>query len=139
MGRIPLVASSCSWWRSAICRALLFGRSTGGPLSETERGCLIRFDQLFFHLIAGAKMKLLRGLIVFVDDAAIGSGKLNRPGYDSVQHRLEIKSGADCLTNFSQRFQFSNRPRKLLGPRLEFLEQAHVLDGDHRLIGEGFQ
>ena len=78
-----------------------FGCSTGGPLSETERGCLIGVDQLLFHLIAGAKVKLLRRLIVFVDDSAISSGELNRPANDGAEHSLEIKSGADCLADFS--------------------------------------
>ena len=58
---------------------------------------------------------------------------------DGAKHSLEIESRADGLANLAQRFQFPNRPRQLAGPRLQFLEQPHVLDGDHRLVGKGFE
>ena len=50
----------------------------------------------------------------------------------SVQHRLDVRRRAgDDTQDFTRR-------RLLLQRLLEFLEQPHVLDGDHRLIGEGF-
>ena len=102
MGRIPLVASSCSWRRSAIWYGSLVSAARPvAPLSETERGCLIGVDQLLFHLVAGPKMKLLRRFIVFVDDTAISSGELNRAADDGAEHGLEIKSRADGLADFS--------------------------------------
>ena len=84
-------------------------------------------------------MKLLRGFIVFVDDSAIGSGELDRVSNDRAQHSLEIKSRADRLADFSQRFQFSDRSRQFARPRFQFLEQPDVLDGDDRLVGKGFE
>ena len=51
----------------------------------------------------------------------------------------KIESRADRLANFAQRFQFPDRPRQLARSRFEFLEQPHVLDGDHGLVGEGFE
>ena len=52
---------------------------------------------------------------------------------------MEIESGADCLADLAQRFQFPDRSRQFAGPRFEFFEQPHVLDRDHRLGGEGFE
>src|SRR5262245_10821724 len=59
--------------------------------------------------------------------------------HDGAEHCLEIECRADRLADLAQRFQFPNRPSQLAGPRLQFLEQPHVLDSDHRLISEGFQ
>ena len=52
---------------------------------------------------------------------------------DHIQHRLDIRRRAgDDAQDFAR--------RSLLFQRfLEFLEQPHVLDGDHRLVGEGFE
>ena len=59
--------------------------------------------------------------------------------HDGAEHCLEIKSRADRLADFSQRFEFPDRPSQFAGSRFQFLEQPHVLDGDHRLVGEGFE
>ena len=56
---------------------------------------------------------------------------------DGAKHSLEIKSRADRLTNLTQRSQLTNRLRQLARPRLQFLEQPDVLDGNDRLIGKG--
>ena len=51
---------------------------------------------------------------------------------DHIQHRLDIgRRAGDDAQDFTRR-------RLLLQRFLEFLEQPHVLDGDHRLIGESF-
>ena len=52
---------------------------------------------------------------------------------DHIQHRLNIRrrAGDDA--------QYLARRRLLLQRFLEFLEQPHVLDRDHRLVGEGFE
>ena len=59
--------------------------------------------------------------------------------HDGAEHSLEVESRADRLTDLAQRSQFPNRLRQLARPRLQFLEQPYVLDGDHRLISEGFE
>ena len=49
-----------------------------------------------------------------------------------IQYRLNIRRRAgDDAQDFARR-------RLLLQRLLEFLEQADVFDGDHRLVGEGF-
>src|SRR5262245_21512585 len=52
---------------------------------------------------------------------------------DRIQHRLDVGRRTSDDT------QYFTRRRLLLQRLLEFLEQPHVLDGDHRLIGEGFE
>ena len=52
---------------------------------------------------------------------------------DHIQHRLDIRRRAgDDAQDFTRR-------GLLLQRLLEFLKQPHVLDGDHRLVGEGFK
>ena len=52
---------------------------------------------------------------------------------NGIQHRLDIRRRAgDDAQDFARR-------RLLLQRLLEFLEQPHVLDGDHGLVGEGFK
>ena len=84
-------------------------------------------------------MKLLCGFVVFVDNTAIGAGKLDRMGNDGGEHGFKIESRADRLADLAQRFQLAYRSRQLAGSRFQFLEQPDVLDGDDRLIGEGLE
>ena len=52
---------------------------------------------------------------------------------DDIEHGLNIRRRAsDHAENFTRR-------RLLLQRLLEFVEQSHVLDGDHRLMSEGFK
>src|SRR4029077_20273219 len=72
-----------------LVRYSCFRCSAGSPLAETQRSCLIGIHQFLFHLVAGTKVKLSRGHVVFVDNTAISSGELNRPADDRAKHRLE--------------------------------------------------
>src|SRR5262249_31548745 len=95
--------------------------------------------EFLFHAVTGPKMKLLRRLIVLVDNATVSAGELNSMAHDGAEHHLEIESRADCLAYFAERFEFANRLRQFARSRLKFLEQSDVLDGNHCLIGEGFK
>src|SRR5262245_43890299 len=81
-------------------------------------------------------MEVLEGLIELVDNAAVAGGELDRPADDGRQHGFEVERGTDGLTHLAQRFQFLYRAGQLRGPRLELLEEAHVLNRDDRLVGE---
>ena len=85
------------------------------------------------------KKKLFRVLVVFVDRPAVGAAQLDRVGDDARQHGFEIERGADRLTDFAQGFEFAHRACQFVGSLIQFFEQPHVLDGDHRLVGEGFK
>src|SRR5262245_60505960 len=86
-----------------------------------------------------SQMKLFSVFVEFVDDSAIGSRKLDRVGSDRGENRLEVQSRADGLTDRAQGSQFPDRLCQLACPRLQFLKQPHVLDGDDRLVGKGFE
>src|SRR5215831_14858961 len=59
--------------------------------------------------------------------------------HNGAEHGLKIESRADRLTDLTQRSQFPNRLSQLARTRFQFLEEPHVLDSDHCLVGEGFQ
>src|SRR5262249_54943182 len=60
--------------------------------------------------------------------------------YDSVQHRLHVRRrAADDTQDLGRRRLMFQRFAQLRIPLLNFFEQSHVLDGDHRLVGESFE
>src|SRR5215471_13390273 len=59
--------------------------------------------------------------------------------HNSAEHSLKVESRADGLTNLTQRSQLANRLRQFSRPRLQFLEQPDIFNGDHRLVGESFK
>ena len=83
------------------------------------------------------QVKFLARFVVLVDGAAVHAGQLIGAGYDRAQNGSQIQRRADRLPNLTERLEFAHGPRQLGGPRLQLLEQPHVLDGDHCLIGEG--
>ena len=98
-----------------------------------------RSDEFLFHVIGGAQVKLFGGLVVFVNRSAVGAAQLDRMGDDSRQHGFEVESGADYLADFAEGFELAYRACQFVGSLIQFFEQAHVLDGDNGLIGEGFE
>src|SRR4030095_13106214 len=98
-----------------------------------------RVDEFLFHVIGGAQLKLFGGLVVFVNRSAVGAAQLDRMGDDSRQYGFEVESGADYLADFAEGFELAYRARQFVGSLIEFFEQADVLYGDHRLVGEGFE
>ena len=60
-------------------------------------------------------------------------------GDDSRQYGFEVESGADYLADFAEGFELAYRACQFVGSLIQFFEQADVLDGDHRLVGEGFE
>jgi len=59
--------------------------------------------------------------------------------HDGAQHSLQVESRADRLANFAQRSQLPDGLRQLARAGLQLLEQPHILNGDHSLVGEGLQ
>src|SRR5262249_3714030 len=98
-----------------------------------------RFDKLPFDVMAAPKLKFLRRLIVLINRSTVGTAQLDSVRGYARQYGFEVQSRADGLTNLTQRFQFPNRLRQLARPRLQFLEQSHVLDRNYRLICKGFE
>ena len=65
--------------------------------------------------------------------ASSGLAQPRRILCNGIQHRLNIRRRA------GDHAQDLTRRGLLLQRLLEFLEQPHILDGDHRLVGEGFE
>src|SRR5262249_20444621 len=113
--------------------------SPGSALTDTYRRSAKSLHQSFFHTVTGPQEKPFRSLIILVDNTTTSSGELHGMTNNAVEHRLEIESRADRLTDLTQSSQLPNRLRQLARSRLQFLEQPYVLNGDHCLVGEGFE
>ena len=96
-----------------------------------------RRDQFVAHAIGRAQLEFPLPLVAHVDGAGLGAGKLRRLGADGVEHGLQIQRRVDRLGNLPERAQLLDRTGELGGARLHLVEQPHVLDRDHRLVGEG--
>ena len=59
---------------------------------------------------------------------------------DGIEHRLHVRRrAADDAEHLGRRRLMLQRLAQFRVALLQFLEQPHVLDGDHRLGGEGFE
>ncbi len=75
-----------------------------------------------------------------VDDAGFGTAEPGRVLDERLEDGLEIERRAtDDLQDFAGGGLLLQRVGQVPVPGLELLEQAHVLDGDDRLVGEGLQ
>ena len=91
------------------------------------------------HVLGRLQPELLGTLVVLVDRPAVEPRELHRPGHDRLEHGLQLERRTDRLPHLAQRRELPHRARERLGTRIQHLEQAHVLDRDHRLVGEGLQ
>ncbi len=112
-------------------------RPADRALPQTDRDCSNGLNQVVAHLVGDSQVELLRGLFILVDDPAGRPRELDRPGDNGGEDRLQIEGRIDGLADLPESFQLLHRPGQLTGPRLQFLEQPDVLDGDDGLIGEG--
>ena len=120
-------------------RLVRHGESPDRALALADTGRAQRRDELIGQPFGGVQVEHLGRFVVLMDGAAVHAGELRGPRHDRREHGLQIQRRADGLSDLAQRLQFADRSHELAGPRLELLEQAHVLDGDHGLVGEGPQ
>jgi hypothetical protein len=92
-----------------------------------------RLDQLLFHMIRRPEQELFGLFVVLINRAAVGAAELHRVGHDPCQHSFEIQCRAYGLPDFAEGSELAHRAGQFPGAFLQFLEQPHVLDGDHRL------
>ena len=72
------------------------------------------------------------------DERVLGGAQLGRRPDDGVEHRLQLGGRpADDVEHVRRRGLILERFGQLGGPRLDLVEQAHVLDRDDGLVGEG--
>ena len=75
--------------------------------------------------------------IVTEDEGSLGLAQADRVLGQRLEHRLEVERGPpDHLEQLAGRRLLLERDSEVVIARLQLLEQPHVLDGDHRLIGE---
>src|SRR5215467_13146037 len=114
-----------------------FGGAAHGALATMERRGPQGSDQRRIKIVRGANVKLLGGVVVFIDGAAVGARELAGPRDHGLQHGLHVEGGAHGAADLPQRGELPHRARELGGALLQLSEQAHVLHGDDSLIREG--
>ena len=84
-------------------------------------------------------MELAADLIELVDRSAVHAGELRGALDNGVQYRGEVERRADRLPDLAECLELANGLRELRRAGFEFGNQPHVLNGDHRLVGERLQ
>src|SRR6266508_3777701 len=120
-------------------RLVGLGEPAHGPLALEDARCAPGLHQLLVHALLGPQLELTRRLVVLVDGVAVRAGELGGSGHDRRENRVQIQRRADSLAHLAERSELVHRAGELTRPRLELREEANVLDGDHRLVGEGLQ
>jgi hypothetical protein len=95
-----------------------------------------RRDQGLVHAIGRAQLEFPARFVERVDRSRLGGGQLHGLGDDGVQYGGEIQRRIDGVADLAESAQFLDRPGQFGGARPQFVEQPHVLDRDHRLIGK---
>ena len=89
---------------------------------------------------AVARCKSQEFAVIPVHVAVLRTAKPNRAFDDGVEHRLQVeRRPADHLQHFAGGRLLLDGFGEVAVPRVEFGEHAHVLDRDHRLVGERLQ
>src|SRR5258706_241518 len=117
-----MLARKSDLWRLATSSCLPFS-----AISRNRRA--------FWIAIA----EFLAALVVLLNRAAVEAGQLPRALHDGLQHGLQVERRADRVPHLAQRRELPHRACERLRARLQLLEQSHVLDRDHRLVGEGLE
>ena len=74
------------------------------------------------------------------NDAERGPAQRKRTGGDRIEHRLRVRVGAgDDAKDLGRGRLLLQRDAEVGVAHLQLLEQAHVLDGDDGLVGEGLR
>src|SRR5262249_3253937 len=113
-------------------RRRLPGRAFTDPDSQPTEGV----HHIGRDTVVRARYERPRGLVELVDPAGVGAREIDRVRHDAGEDGLDVEAAADRLPDLAERSQLLHRTRQLVRPRLQLLEEADVLDGDDRLIGE---
>ena len=120
-------------------RLVGLGEPAHGALALEDARFAAGLHQLFLQALLGPQQERFRRLVVLVDGATIRARELGRSGDDRRENCVEIQRRADGLPYLAERGELVDRAGELMRPRLELREEAHVLDGDHGLIGKGLE
>ena len=112
------------------------------PCSRIQRTCGIINTDLGAANGYGTKMSPRNQTVPLVESQHHVIDPTNPGGAldDGVEHRLHVGGrAADDAEHLGRCRLMLQRLAQFRVALAEFLEQAHVLDGDHRLVGEGFE
>ena len=97
-----------------------------------------RVNQLLIHAVGGAQMKFTLHIVEDIDRTGLGAGELHCLGDDGGEHGLEVERRVYRLADTSPSARSSWTEAASWSVRCtQFVEQSDILDGDHRLVGEG--
>src|SRR5437867_136417 len=109
-----------------------------GPAAGSKRILLDELSEVGRDVVRGGQPLQLS--IEPVDDSTVGATEPRCVLDERFQDGLEVERGAaDDLQDFAGGGLLLQRVGQGLVPGLELLEQAHVLDGNDRLVGEGLE
>src|SRR4029077_777185 len=111
-------------------RLFYFRELSGRALPFADRRGEHGLDDSRLKMFGGAGNEDLTLLVVFIDDARIGSRQLRGPGHDLAQHSPEIQGGTDRLTDLAERPKLAHGARQVVRASFEFLEEPDVFDLD---------
>ena len=120
-----------------LSRAVLGQQRSNRRIAHVDMPMRQRLDQLLVHAVGGAQPKLALGVVENVDRTRLGAGELRRLGDDGREHGFEVEGRVHRLRYLTKRAQFADRSAELVGALAQLVEQPRILDGDHRLVGEG--
>ena len=90
------------------------------------------------HVAIGDNLEELA--IILANVTMLGADELYGICNNRIKHRLEFSGrGSDDAEDFTGRGLLFQRLSEIMVAFLELLEQAHVFDGDHGLVSEGFK
>ena len=114
-------------------------RPADGAFPVDQRGRPQQGHEVLGKAVGRAQAQRPACLVELVDGAAVGLGEVVGARRDGGEHAVEVQRRRDRPADLAQRLQLAHRARELGGTRLQLLEQAHVLDGDDGLVGEGLK
>jgi hypothetical protein len=114
-------------------------RLTDPGLADLDSRLAEGLDQRFGHSVVGARHEYLRSFVELVDGTGIRLREIDGVRDNAGEHGLHVEARADGASHLAERLQLVHEAGQLVRPLLEFREQAHILDGDHRLVGKGLE
>ena len=119
-------------------RLAAFGGLADRRFAQINRRLWIAPRNSLLRLWLATTSKALTGCVEFKDSTAIRFREIHCIASDRVKYLPQIQRRANRAAYLAKGAHLFKRKLKLACPLLDFLKQADVLDGDHRLVGESF-
>src|SRR5262249_6218372 len=113
-------------------RLPLADRVGQGTLDRSDVKPAEACEDLLVESSSLAELEFAALFAIVEDRTCVGAGELDRTLHDGLQHDLQLERRAYRPPDLAECGEISVA-------RLHLLEQPRVLDGDHRLVGEGPQ